>query len=70
MTTFSYDFRHPFDIIVLTGAGISAKSGIATFRDSGGLWENHKIEDVCTPNGFEKNPALLHRSLDGFKPIM
>ncbi|NRA65941.1 MAG: NAD-dependent deacylase [Pseudobacteriovorax sp.] len=61
MTTFSYDFRHPFDIIVLTGAGISAKSGIATFRDSGGLWENHKIEDVCTPNGFEKNPALVYQ---------
>jgi len=37
-------------IVVLTGAGISAESGIATFRDSGGLWEQHRIEDVATPD--------------------
>jgi NAD-dependent deacetylase len=49
------------NIVILTGAGISAESGIATFRDSGGLWENHKIEDVATPEGFRKNPALVHK---------
>ncbi|MFC0182837.1 NAD-dependent deacetylase [Pseudarcicella hirudinis] len=46
-------------IVVLTGAGISAESGIATFRDSNGLWENHAIEEVATPEGFRKNPALV-----------
>ncbi|MGE0052426.1 MAG: Sir2 family NAD-dependent protein deacetylase, partial [Arcobacter sp.] len=42
-------------IIILSGAGISAESGISTFRDSGGLWENHKIEDVCMLGCLEKN---------------
>jgi NAD-dependent deacetylase len=46
-------------IIVFTGAGISAESGIKTFRDSGGLWEEHKIEDVATPQAWAKNPALV-----------
>ncbi len=46
-------------LVVLTGAGISAESGIATFRDSGGLWEGHKVEDVATPEGWNKNPALV-----------
>ncbi|HEY3429363.1 MAG TPA: NAD-dependent deacylase [Cyclobacteriaceae bacterium] len=46
-------------LVVLTGAGISAESGIATFRDSGGLWEGHKVEDVATPEGWHKNPALV-----------
>ncbi|MEY4875285.1 MAG: hypothetical protein RI955_1644 [Bacteroidota bacterium] len=46
-------------IVVLTGAGISAESGIQTFRDSDGLWENHKIEDVATPQAFERNPQLV-----------
>jgi NAD-dependent deacetylase len=46
-------------IVVLTGAGISAESGIKTFRDSDGLWENHRIEDVATPEGWAKNPALV-----------
>lgn len=46
-------------LVVLTGAGISAESGIATFRDSGGLWEGHKVEDVATPEGWFKNPALV-----------
>jgi len=45
--------------VVLSGAGISAESGIATFRDAGGLWEGHKIEDVATPEGWKKNPALV-----------
>ncbi|NDW17474.1 NAD-dependent deacylase [Dysgonomonas sp. 216] len=46
-------------IVVLTGAGMSAESGIATFRDSGGLWNQYKIEDVATPEGFVKNPQLV-----------
>jgi NAD-dependent deacetylase len=46
-------------LVVLTGAGISAESGIATFRDSGGLWEGHKVEDVATPEGWRKNPDLV-----------
>jgi len=46
-------------IVVLTGAGISAESGIKTFRDSDGLWENHRIEDVATPEGWAKNPKLV-----------
>lgn len=48
-------------LVVLSGAGISAESGIATFRDSDGLWENHSIEDVATPQGFERNPELVLR---------
>jgi NAD-dependent deacetylase len=46
-------------IFVLTGAGISQESGIATFRGSGGLWGKHRVEDVATPQGFRKNPALV-----------
>lgn len=46
-------------LAVLTGAGISAESGIATFRSSGGLWEKHRIEDVATPSGFARNPQLV-----------
>jgi NAD-dependent deacetylase len=46
-------------IVLLTGAGISAESGISTFRDSNGLWENHKIEDVATPRGWEKDKVLV-----------
>lgn len=46
-------------LIVLSGAGISAESGVKTFRDSDGLWENHRIEDVATPEGFAKNPRLV-----------
>jgi len=48
-------------IVVLTGAGISAESGIRTFRDSGGLWENHRVEDVATPEAFLRDPALVHQ---------
>ena len=47
-------------IVILTGAGISQESGIATFRDSGGLWENVRIEDVATPRAFRKNPGLVY----------
>ena len=46
-------------IVVFTGAGISAESGLGTFRDSGGLWEQYKIEDVATPEAFERNPELV-----------
>ncbi len=48
-------------ITVLTGAGISAESGLSTFRDSDGLWEKHRIEDVATPEAFGRDPALVHR---------
>ncbi|MCR8550666.1 NAD-dependent deacylase [Salipiger sp. P9] len=47
-------------IVILTGAGISAESGLGTFRDEGGLWAQHRIEDVATPEGFARNPALVH----------
>ena len=47
------------NIVVFTGAGISAESGLGTFRDSGGLWDNYKIEDVATPDAFKKNPELV-----------
>ncbi|AOL22481.1 NAD-dependent deacetylase [Erythrobacter litoralis] len=46
-------------IVILTGAGISAESGIDTFRDAGGLWEKHRIEDVATPEGFARDPDLV-----------
>jgi len=49
------------NIFVLTGAGISSESGISTFRDSNGLWENHKIEEVATPQGFKNNPELVFK---------
>ena len=48
-------------VVILTGAGMSAESGISTFRDAGGLWEQHKIEDVATPEGWNANPELVHR---------
>lgn len=46
-------------LVVLTGAGISAESGVNTFRDSGGLWEGHNVMDVATPEGWYKNPELV-----------
>lgn len=46
-------------IVILTGAGISAESGLGTFRDAGGLWSQHRIEDVATPGGFARDPALV-----------
>ncbi len=51
-------------IVVLTGAGISAESGVPTFRDAGGLWEGHRVEDVATPEGFEADPDLVLRFYD------
>ena len=52
------EFSH---IVVLTGAGISAESGLKTFRDSDGLWEGHRVEDVATPEAFAKNPNTIYR---------
>jgi NAD-dependent deacetylase len=52
------------NIVILTGAGISAESGIATFRGPGGLWEGHRVEDVCTPEALARDPALVHRFYD------
>src|SRR5688572_29259262 len=46
-------------VCVLTGAGISAESGIRTFRDAGGLWEDHSVEKVATPQGFAEDPRLV-----------
>ena len=51
-------------IVVLTGAGISAESGVPTFRDSGGLWEGHRVEDVATPEAFERDPDTVLRFYD------
>jgi NAD-dependent deacetylase len=48
-------------VAVLTGAGISAESGVPTFRDAGGLWEGHHVEDVATPKAFRRDPALVWR---------
>lgn len=54
--------RHPLPrVVVLTGAGISAESGIQTFRAADGLWEEHKVEDVATPEGFARNPELVQQ---------
>lgn len=48
-------------LVVSTGAGMSAESGIATFRDAGGLWENYPVMDVASADGFARNPALIHK---------
>jgi len=52
------------NIVILTGAGVSAESGIDTFRDGGGLWEQHRVEDVATPEAFARDPALVQRFYD------
>lgn len=51
-------------VVVLTGAGISAESGLATFRGPDGLWEGHRVEDVATPEGFHADPQLVQRFYD------
>ena len=51
-------------IVVLTGAGISAESGVPTFRDADGLWEGHRVEDVATPEGFDRDRAMVQRFYD------
>ena len=62
-------------VVVLTGAGISAESGLPTFRDADGLWEGHRVEDVATPEAYDAEPALVHafydarrRALAGVEP--
>lgn len=52
------------NIVILTGAGVSAESGVATFRGPGGLWEGHRVEDVCTPQALARNADLVHRFYD------
>lgn len=52
------------NIVILTGAGVSAESGIQTFRDSDGLWEEHRIEDVATPEAYARDPDMVHRFYD------
>ncbi len=52
------------NIVILTGAGISAESGLQTFRAADGLWEGHRVEDVATPEGYASNPALVHQFYD------
>ena len=52
------------NIVVLTGAGISAESGLATFRDADGLWEGHRVEDVATPEAYERHPSVVHQFYD------
>src|SRR6056297_2704190 len=47
-------------ILILTGSGISAESGLGTFRDEGGLWSQYDLEDVATPQGYARDPALVH----------
>ena len=55
------------NILILTGAGISAESGLATFRSSNGLWNNYPVEDVATIEGFQRNPALVHDFYNNLK---
>jgi NAD-dependent deacetylase len=51
-------------IVVLTGAGISAESGVPTFRDADGLWEGHRVEDVATPEAYDAQPSVVHQFYD------
>ena len=59
--------KHINNIVVLTGAGISAESGIPVFRSETGLWENHRVEDVCTPEGYERDPEMVRKFYDGMR---
>ena len=52
------------NIVILTGAGVSAESGVATFRGADGLWEGHRVEDVATPEAFRRDPAIVHAFYD------
>ena len=52
------------NIVILTGAGVSAESGVATFRGPDGLWEGHRVEDVATPEAFRRDPELVHTFYD------
>ena len=50
--------------MILTGAGVSAESGLASLRGPDGLWEGHRVEDVCTPEAYRRDPALVHSFYD------
>lgn len=52
------------NIVILTGAGVSAESGLATFRGPDGLWEGHRVEDVATPEAYQRDPELVHKFYD------
>ena len=52
------------NIVILTGAGVSAESGVATFRGPDGLWEGHRVEDVATPEAFVRDPGLVQKFYD------
>ena len=54
----------PRRIVILTGAGVSAESGVPTFRGPDGLWEGHRVEDVATPQAFRRDPVLVQRFYD------
>jgi NAD-dependent deacetylase len=58
------EFNGIRSIVILTGAGVSAESGLATFRGPDGLWEGHRVEDVCTPEAYRRDPALVHAFYD------
>ena len=58
------------NVFILTGAGISAESGLKTFRDANGLWENFNVEDVASIEGFAKNPKLVHEFYNKLRPVM
>ena len=58
------------NIVILTGAGVSAESGIRTFRASDGLWEEHHIEDVATPEGYQRDPELVHRFYNARRELL
>ena len=58
------------NIVILTGSGISAESGLKTFRSEDGLWLNYCVEDVCTVDAFERNPAFVHSFYNKLRPIM
>ena len=58
------------NIVILTGAGISAESGLQTFRAADGLWEGHRVEDVATPEAFVRDPVLVHQFYDARRARM
>lgn len=64
MACFMRDMARIRNIVILTGAGISAESGLRTFRAEDGLWEDHRVEDVCTPEAFRRDPELVQRFYD------
>src|SRR5690242_238970 len=64
LRVYSLPMRDVNTILILTGAGISAESGLSTFRGADGLWEDHRVEDVATPEAFVRDPVLVHRFYD------